>query len=136
MNVIERFQKSFAFNWGVGTIEFGAGKIAELGNIVKSMKANKTLVVTDKGLTETGILEKIKTLPALGAFDENDLKELLRISKIATYQPDDLIAVEGDDGELRIILLSQCEDFFKEINGLYTLTTCFRHVCQQYRSPV
>src|SRR5210317_1872729 len=61
MNVIERFQKSFAFNWGVGTIEFGAGKIAELGNIVKSMKANKTLVVTDKGLTETGILEKIKT---------------------------------------------------------------------------
>jgi alcohol dehydrogenase class IV len=60
MNVMERFQKSFAFNWGVGTIEFGAGKTAELGNIVKGMKANKALVVTDKGLTETGILEKIK----------------------------------------------------------------------------
>ena len=59
MNVMERFQRSFAFNWGVGTIEFGAGKIAELGNIVKGMKANKALVVTDKGLTETGILEKI-----------------------------------------------------------------------------
>jgi hypothetical protein len=27
MNVMERFQKSFSFNWGVGTIEFGAGKI-------------------------------------------------------------------------------------------------------------
>jgi alcohol dehydrogenase class IV len=60
MNVMERFQRSFAFNWGVGTIEFGAGKTAELGNIVKGMKANKALVVTDKGLTETGILEKIK----------------------------------------------------------------------------
>ena len=60
MNVMERFQKSFAFNWGVGTIEFGAGKTAELGNIAKSMKANKALVITDKGLTETGILEKIK----------------------------------------------------------------------------
>ena len=59
MNVMERFQRSFAFNWGVGTIEFGAGKTAELGNIVKGMKANKALVVTDKGLTETGILEKI-----------------------------------------------------------------------------
>ena len=62
MNVMERFQKSFAFNWGVGTIEFGAGKIAELGNIVKGMKANKVLVVTDKGLTETGILEKITAI--------------------------------------------------------------------------
>ena len=59
MNVMERFQRSFTFNWGVGTIEFGTGKIAELGNIVKGMKANKALVVTDKGLTETGILEKI-----------------------------------------------------------------------------
>ena len=59
MNVMERFQRSFAFNWGVGTIEFGEGKIAELGNIVKSMKANKALVVIDKGLAKTGILKKI-----------------------------------------------------------------------------
>jgi alcohol dehydrogenase len=59
MNVMERFQRSFTFNWGVGTIEFGTGKIAELGNIVKGMNVNKALVITDKGLTETGILEKI-----------------------------------------------------------------------------
>ena len=28
------------------------------------------------------IIEKIKTMPALESFDENDLKELLRVSKI------------------------------------------------------
>ena len=61
MNVMERFQKSFTFNWGVGTIEFGSGKITKLGNIVKEMKANKTLIVTDKGLVKAGILEKITT---------------------------------------------------------------------------
>lgn len=41
------------------------------------------------------IIEKIKTLPALEAFDENDLKELLRISKIVRYKPGDLIVKEG-----------------------------------------
>ena len=60
MNVIERFQRSFTFNWGVGTIEFGAGKVAELGNIVKSMQAAKALIVIDKGLAKTEILGKIK----------------------------------------------------------------------------
>jgi len=41
------------------------------------------------------IIEKIKTLPALESFDENDLKELLRISKIVRYEPGDLIVDEA-----------------------------------------
>jgi CRP/FNR family cyclic AMP-dependent transcriptional regulator len=45
------------------------------------------------------IIEKIKTLPALESFDENDLKELLRISKIVRYVPGELIVDEsGYDG--------------------------------------
>ena len=45
------------------------------------------------------ILAKIKTLPALESFNEKDLKELLRISKIVRYEPDELIVDErGYDG--------------------------------------
>ncbi len=45
------------------------------------------------------IIEKIKTMPALESFDENDLKELLRISKIVRYEPGELIVDEtGYDG--------------------------------------
>ena len=40
------------------------------------------------------VLEKIKTLPALESFDEKDLKELLRISKIVRYEPGELIVDE------------------------------------------
>lgn len=41
-------------------------------------------------------LEKIKTLPALESFDEKDLKELLRISKVKNYEPGELIVKEND----------------------------------------
>ena len=61
MHMRERFRKAFTFNWGVGTIEFGPGKIAELGNIAGNMKANKALIVTDNGLAKTGLLEKVTT---------------------------------------------------------------------------
>jgi CRP/FNR family cyclic AMP-dependent transcriptional regulator len=45
------------------------------------------------------IIAKIKTLPALESFNEKDLKELLRISKIVRYSPGELIADEsGYDG--------------------------------------
>lgn len=60
MNVMERFRKSFSFNWGVSTIEFGAGKTGELGKIVKGMKSQKVLIVTDKGVGQAGILEKVE----------------------------------------------------------------------------
>ena len=59
MNVLERFQRSFAFNWGVGTIEFGSDKVNQLGDIVKSMGASHAMIVTDPGVVKAGILEKV-----------------------------------------------------------------------------
>ncbi|MBN1836684.1 MAG: iron-containing alcohol dehydrogenase [Spirochaetales bacterium] len=60
MNVMERFRRNFAFNWGVGTVEFGAGKVAQLGEMLKAMKARKVLVVTDQGIVKTGIIEQVE----------------------------------------------------------------------------
>ena len=41
------------------------------------------------------IIAKIKTLPALESFNEKDLKELLRISKLVRYEPGELIVDES-----------------------------------------
>jgi len=41
------------------------------------------------------ILEKLKQIPALGSFTEQDLQELLQFSKILRYKPGDLIIAEG-----------------------------------------
>jgi alcohol dehydrogenase class IV len=60
MNLMERFRRQFAFNWGVGTIEFGAGKVAQLGPLAKAMKARNLLVVTDKAIAKTDILGKVE----------------------------------------------------------------------------
>ncbi len=60
MNLMERFRRQFAFSWGVGTIEFGAGKVAQLGPIAKGMKARNLLVVTDKAIAKTDILGKVE----------------------------------------------------------------------------
>jgi len=60
MNLMERFRRQFAFTWGVGTIEFGAGKVAQLGPIAKGMKARNLLVVTDKAIAKTDILAKVE----------------------------------------------------------------------------
>lgn len=49
----------------------------------------------DKPKESFDFLEKIKTLPAMECFDEKDLKELLRISKIARYKPGDMIIEEN-----------------------------------------
>lgn len=49
----------------------------------------------DKLKKSVDFLEKIKTLPALESFDEEDLKELLRISKISRYEPGELIVEEN-----------------------------------------
>jgi len=80
------------------------------------------------------IFEKIKTLPALESFDENDLKELLRISKIVRYKPGDLIVQESSydgwiyyliSGRLRIVkkgselaLLQRTGDVFGEMGNM------------------
>jgi alcohol dehydrogenase class IV len=60
MNLMERFRRSFSFTWGVGTIEFGAGKVAQLGAMANAMNARNVLVVTDKGIVASGIIAKIE----------------------------------------------------------------------------
>ncbi|MCJ8499340.1 cyclic nucleotide-binding domain-containing protein [Desulfatitalea alkaliphila] len=49
-----------------------------------------------KQANKSEILAKIKTLPALEPLNEQDLKQLLRISKIVRYDPGALIVDEGD----------------------------------------
>jgi CRP-like cAMP-binding protein len=80
------------------------------------------------------IIEKIKTLPALESFDEKDLEELLRISKIVRYEPGELIVDEANydgwiyyliSGRVRIAkagndlaVLQRTGDVFGEVGNL------------------
>jgi CRP-like cAMP-binding protein len=80
------------------------------------------------------IIEKIKTMPALESFDENDLKELLRISKIVRYEPGELIVDESTydgwiyyliSGRVRIVkagnelaVLQRTGDVFGEVGSM------------------
>jgi CRP-like cAMP-binding protein len=80
------------------------------------------------------ILEKIKTLPALESFNEKDLNELLRISKIVRYKSGELIVDEVNydgwiyyliAGRLRIVkkgvelaTLQRTGDVFGEVGGM------------------
>ncbi len=89
---------------------------------------------TEKNGDSADILEKIKTLPALESFDENDLKELLRISKIMRYRPGELIVDESNydgwiyyliAGRLRIVkkgtelaVLQRTGDVFGDVGGM------------------
>lgn len=41
------------------SIEFGNGKVKNIGKRAKELGGNKALIITDKGLAQTGILEKI-----------------------------------------------------------------------------
>ena len=66
MNLMERFRRAYSFTWGVGTIEFGVGKVAQVGSIAKAIKARDVLVVTDQGILKSGILEKVEE-PLKGA---------------------------------------------------------------------
>jgi len=89
---------------------------------------------TDKLKDSFDIIEKIKTLPALESFDENDLKELLRISKIVRYEPGELIVEEKSydgwiyyliSGRVRIVkkgaelaVLQRTGDVFGEMGNM------------------
>ena len=80
------------------------------------------------------IIEKIKTMSALESFDENDLKELLRISKIVRYNPGELIVDESSydgwiyyliSGRVRIVkagnelaVLQRTGDVFGEVGSI------------------
>ena len=50
-----------------------------------------------KSVDTQDILGKIKTLPEMAPFDERDLQELLRISKIVRYETDALIVDESSN---------------------------------------
>ena len=89
---------------------------------------------TKKIKDSVDIIEKIKTLPALESFDEKDLKELLRISKIVQYDPDELIVDESSydgwiyyliSGRVRIVkagnelaMLQRTGDVFGQVGGM------------------
>jgi CRP-like cAMP-binding protein len=89
---------------------------------------------TGKLKDNVDIIEKIKTLPALESFDEKDLKELLRISKIVRYEPGELIVDEANydgwiyyliSGRVRIAkagndlaVLQRTGDVFGEVGNL------------------
>jgi CRP/FNR family transcriptional regulator, cyclic AMP receptor protein len=49
----------------------------------------------EKPSNNMDILQKIKTMPAMASMNEKELTELLRISKISSYEPGELIVDEG-----------------------------------------
>jgi CRP-like cAMP-binding protein len=67
------------------------------------------------------IIEKIKTLPALESFNEDDLKELLKISKIVRYEPGELIVDEANYDGWIYYLISGRVRITKDRNDLATL---------------
>jgi CRP/FNR family cyclic AMP-dependent transcriptional regulator len=93
-----------------------------------------TMPNSDKLNSSVDIIEKIKTMPALESFDDNDLKELLRISKIVRYAPKELIVDESSydgwiyyliSGRVRIVksgnelaVLKRTGDVFGEVGGM------------------
>jgi CRP-like cAMP-binding protein len=90
--------------------------------------------ISEKLDTSVDIIEKIKTMPALESFDEKDLKELLRISKIVRYAPKELIVDERTydgwiyyliSGRVRIVkagnelaVLQRTGDVFGEVGSM------------------
>jgi CRP-like cAMP-binding protein len=90
--------------------------------------------ISDKLDSRVDIIEKIKTMPALESFDDNDLKELLRISKIVRYAPKELIVDESSydgwiyyliSGRVRIVkagnelaVLQRTGDVFGEVGSM------------------
>ncbi|MGD9009574.1 MAG: cyclic nucleotide-binding domain-containing protein [Desulfobacteraceae bacterium] len=89
---------------------------------------------TEKLSSSGDIIEKIKTMPALESFNDNDLKELLRISKIVRYAPKELIVDESSydgwiyyliSGRVRIVkagnelaVLQRTGDVFGEVGSM------------------
>jgi alcohol dehydrogenase len=44
--------------WFSTTVHYGAGKVSELGSLLRSFNASKILIVTDRGIVASGILKK------------------------------------------------------------------------------
>ena len=69
----------------------------------------------DKMENEQDLLGKIKTLPAMASFEDKDLQELLRISKIARYSTGDRIVEEKNhDGWIYYLISGRVRIIKKE----------------------
>ncbi|WP_419901829.1 iron-containing alcohol dehydrogenase [Kiloniella sp.] len=56
----------FTFNTSA-SIQFGAGLLSKLGNIVKDNVGNRILLVTDQGMLATGIIDRsLEALSSIG----------------------------------------------------------------------
>lgn len=93
-----------------------------------------SIIAADRVTDSIDVLEKIKTMPALESFNEDDLKELLRISKIVRYEPGEMIVDESRyDGWIYYLIsgrvqiaksgsemavLQRTGDLFGEVGGM------------------
>lgn len=93
------------FNLVVPEVIFGNGAIGNIGNQIKLKGGSRVLLFTDKGLSATGLVEKIRGLLekerlACFIFDqveaEPSLDNVITASKVANeYQPDLVLALGG-----------------------------------------
>ncbi len=57
---------------------------------------------------QDSVVKKIKNLPIFKPYDEEKLKDLLRLSKIRQYEPEEIIIEEGTDEIWMYFMLSGC----------------------------
>jgi len=69
------------------------------------------------------ILERLRTIPVLKAFDDEELQELLKMSEIREYDPGDLILEEGKTDGWIFYLVSGKVTISKKGKQLVTLET-------------
>lgn len=67
----------------------------------------------------SNILERLKKIPILKNFEEHDLKGLLNLSKLKTYDPGEVIIREGDFDNWIYILLTGKVQVVKEGVTIY-----------------
>ncbi len=94
-----------SFNLVVPEVIFGNGAIKDIGNQIKQKKCSKILLFTDKNLSATGLVGKIREILenekiACLVFDaveaEPSLVNVLEASKVANnYKPDLVLALGG-----------------------------------------
>lgn len=101
---MQGFQTSFTFATAP-TLHFGAGRLAELGELAGRLLGARCMIVTDAGLTATGIVaQAIKALETSGiahiTFDavEADPSEATVLSAVAHAQDENVDSIIGLGG--------------------------------------
>ena len=54
--------------WFNTTVHYGAGKLSELGSLLRSFNASKILIVTDRGIVASGIAEEMHRCNNVGTY--------------------------------------------------------------------